>query len=332
MIGGPHRLRASTLLAALLVIAIGCPAAAMSLPAQHVEITQQLFGLDGNPTLVANFVPDGSLATPSWAVCPPGAPACQPAGVTNQLFAPGPAPAGTAFEASAFYAGAASTARSGPWLGGVAPTASPTLTGTAKVGGRVIPHGGAWTGGWGGEFDVLHVEACRTASGRGCTTIAHPWVLRGASGAAAIDPRWSGRYLFAFDQRYARGTAFPAIGYLSPTAIPPTPAGPTVARSAPLGPVTGPALALRDHPLLQRDSRLLLGRVTCARGCRVTVRVSADGADFGASVPVRGTQRLTVPALDARLDGQLTIRIRVGSAPLVSTVVPPHGVVAARVP
>lgn len=325
-------IRLLALLAGLVVAAAFAPAAgAVAAPSYAIEISQQLFDLDGDPTLVATFVPDGSLATPSWAVCPPGVapgPAtCAPSGVTSQAFRAGPVAVGTRFLATASYLGVAYAAAGDAWLGRVAATAPPTLTGSAKVGGRVTPHGGSWTGGWGGELDVLHVEACRTASGRGCTTIAHPWAFRRSP---PIDPRWSGRYLFAFDQRYAGGTAFPAIGYLTPASLPPTPAGPTVARSAPLGPVTGPRLALREHPLLRRDSSLLLGRVTCARACRVSVRVSAAGSELGAGTTVHGTRRLAVPALDTRLDGQLAIRVRIGSAPLVSTFVAPHGVVAAR--
>ena len=119
------------------------------------------------------------------------------------------------------------------------------------------------------------------------------------------------------------------ISYLEPFEFAPTPVGPTVARSAPLGPVTGPRLALRKHPLLQRDGRLLLGSVTCAKACRVGVSVKAAGGELGAGLTVHGTQRLIVPAFDTRLDRQLTVSVRIGSAPLVRTVVPPDSVVAA---
>lgn len=317
----------------LAVLALASPASALATPAPplspapHVEITQQLFGLDGNPWLVANFAPDGALATPSWAVCAPGSSSCAPAGVTDQVFNRGPVPVGTAFEASAFYAGATSVARTDPWLGRVAATAPPTVTGVAKVGGHVTAHGGAWSGGWGHEFDVVHVEACRTRDGRDCTTIVHPRAFRRSP---PIDPRWSGYWLFGFDERYARGTAFTLQGYGTPYGIATTPVGATVARSAPLGPVTGPRLRLREHPLLLRDQRLLLGRVTCAHGCDVTVRVSTRGADLGAGGHIHGTARLTVFARDTRLDGELSIRVRIGRTPLVQTWIPRHGVVAAR--
>lgn len=295
-----------------------------------VAITQELLARDGSPSLVANFRPDGGLATPSWAVCAPGAASCTPAGVTNQVFTPGAEPAGTTFEASATYGGTTYTARSDPWQGAVAATAPPTLTGTPKVGAIVPPHAGAWSGGWGGELDLAHVEACRTQAGTGCTTISYPHAFRDRL-AARIDPRFSGDWLFALDERYARETVFTAADMLWPFAVPPTPVGPTVSRSAPLGPVTGPALQLRDHPLLRRDDRLLVGTATCAHRCRVGIRVIAMGGRAArASLPIRGTRDLTIPAAALRFEHGARIRVQIAGTPLVETFVAPHQVVAAR--
>jgi len=316
--------------ALLLALAAAAPSAGDILPPQQedVAITQQLFDRDGNPWLIANFAPDGALATPSWAVCAPGAAACTPAGVTDQSFRAGPTPAGTTFEASATHAGTTYRARSDAWLGTVAATAPPALSGTAQVGAIVTPHAGSWRGGWGGEFDLLHVEACRTRDGRDCITVAHPWVLRRGL-RQPIDPRWSGEWLFALDERFASGTAFPAIGYLSPTSIAPTPPGPTVARSAPLGPVAGPALRLRAHPLLRRDGRLLVGRATCARRCDVAVRVLTGRRAARATFAVHGTRALTVRAAGLRLARELIVRVRIAGAPLAQTLVAPQAVVVA---
>jgi len=295
-----------------------------------VAITQEILTADGNPSLVANFRPDGSFATPSWAVCAPGEAACVPAGGTNQFVEPGPEPAGTTFEASATYAGTTYTARSHPWQGTVAAIAPPTLTGVPKVGTVVTPHTGSWTGGWSGDFDLSHVEACRTRDGRGCTTISYPHAFRDRY-AARIDPRFSGDWLFALDERYGRGTVFTAVGILWPFGIPPTPPGPTVSRSAPLGPVTGPALRLRDHPLLQRDDRLLVGTATCAHRCRVGLRVIAmAGHSAHVSLLVRGTRSLTVPAGRLRFEHGATIRVQIAGTPAVETLVAAHQVVAAR--
>ncbi len=317
----------ATLALAAAALALAAPHARAA-PSYGVQISQELLAVDGAPSLVANFTPSGSLATPSWSVCAPGAATCVPAGVTSRSFQPGPEPAGTTFAASAAYGGATYTARSDPWQGPAAATAAPSLTGAPKVGAVVTPHAGAWSGGWAGDSDLLHVEACRTRDGRGCTTIAHPWAHLGLR--APIDPRWSGRWLFALDQRLGRGTVLPAVAFLSPTGIPTTPPGPTVSRSAPLGPVTGPALALRDHPLLQLDDRLLIGRATCAHRCRVGVRVLAGRRSARATLTLRGTRSLTVPAADLQLEDGATIRVRIDGTPLVQTLVAAHQVVAAR--
>ncbi len=319
-----------TTLAGLVALLVLLVAAGGARASGGVEISQQLFDGDGNPLLVANAVPDGSAAKPSWAVCPPGG-ACAPAGVTDQSFEPGPAAAGTTFEASATSGGTTYAARTDPWLGVVAATAPPTLTGTPRVGARVTPHAGSWTGGWGGESDLLHVEACRTARGRGCTVIAHPWAPR--SMRRRIDPRWSGRYLFAFDERFARDTVLPDILYGSPEAIPRSIAGATIARSVPLGPVRGPKLRLRRHPLLRRDDRLLVGRATCPHGCRVGVTVHAGKLTRRARLRVRGTRDLAVPgAAGLPLERALAVRVRIGRAPLVHVAIEAHQVVAAGAP
>jgi len=317
--------------AALVALLVLLAAATVARADAGVEISQQLFDGDGNPLLVANAVPDGSAATPSWAVCPPGGGACAPTGVTNQAFEPGPVAVGTTFEASATYGGITYAARTDPWLGPVTATAPPTLTGRPKVGARVTPHAGSWTGGWGGEYDTLHVEACRTASGHGCTVIAHPWVSR--STRRAIDPRWSGYHLFAFDERFARDTVATDIAYLRPEAIPPAFVGATIARSAPLGPVRGPKLRLRKHPLLRRDDRLLVGRATCPHGCRVGVTVYDGERMRRVRLRVRGTRDLAVPhAAGLRLERAIAVRVRIGRAPLVHVAVEPHQVVAAGAP
>lgn len=317
---------------ALVVLLLLAGAAVARADGYGVTIDEESFDSSGNPSLYATFMPDGRLATPSWAICAPGGASCAPAGVTNRAFKPGPVPAGTRFQATATYAGTAYAALSDPWQGTVGATAPPTLTGVAKVGAVVTPHAATWGGGWGDRgIDLLHVEACRTRDGRGCTTVAHPSAPRYGL-RQPLDPRWSGEWLFAFDEHYGRGTVFPAIAFVDPTAIPPTPVGPTVARSAPLGPVAGPALALRRHPLLLRDGRLLLGRATCARTCDVALRAIAGRASRSARLRVRGTRSLTVPgAAGLRLEQGLWMRIRIAGTPLVQTFAGPGQVVAAGV-
>ena len=86
-------------------VILALAAATLALAAPHasaasgygVQVSQELLTSTGDPSLVANFSPDGSLATPNWAVCAPDAATCAPAGVTNQFFSPGPTAAGTTF-------------------------------------------------------------------------------------------------------------------------------------------------------------------------------------------------------------------------------------------
>jgi len=319
--------RVRVAVAALLIVLACAPFAHAA--SFRMDLSQETFGADGNPLLIANFAPDGGLATPSWAVCPADVPGCVPAGVTNQVFQPGPEPTGTMFQASAVYGGTTYTTTSDPWRGAVAATAPPTLTGQPRVGAVVTPHAGSWTGGWGGEFDLARVEACRTRDGRDCTTISYPHAFRDRD-AARIDPRWSGAWLFALDQRYARDTFWAEPAILYPFGIPPLAVGPTVSRSDPLGPVTGPALRLRDHPLLLRNGRLLVGHATCARACDVALRVvAAGGHTHSARLHVHGTRGLTVPASDLGFAHGATIRVRIGTTPLVETFVNAGQVVAA---
>ena len=176
-------------------------AAALVLPgaarAQQAEITQRLFDLDGNPQLMANPSPDGTKGTVSWAICRPGAAACDPAG-SERFLEPGPQPAGTVFEASVDYQGSLTTDRSEAWGGRVVATARPRLAGRARVGRRVRVRKASWTGGWGDESDLLVVQVCRTRTARHCAILA----------ARAIPRRYRGWYAFAVDRRLPAQQAF----------------------------------------------------------------------------------------------------------------------------
>src|SRR5262249_50097673 len=59
---------------------------------------QAVFNHAGNPVLVANFFPNGSLATAHWSICSP-APngTCVAVRTSLRTLAPGPRPAGTVF-------------------------------------------------------------------------------------------------------------------------------------------------------------------------------------------------------------------------------------------
>lgn len=293
-------------------------------PTYEMRIDQEHFDPAGNPVLVANFSPDSGLATPTWSLCPPGGAACQPTGVKSQVLEPGPTEAGTTFEATVTYKGVTYRARSSPWLGRLTATSRPRLEGEARVGARVTPVAGEWSGGWGDEGNVLSVVACRPRDMRDCVTIAHPWVLGGFRGR--IDPRWSGYYLFAYDVREPADAIHPAIGYVVPQAIAVPPLSAMVARSEPLGPVRGPSLRLRRRARRLPNGRLAIGHVRCARGCRVAVSVRdlyGRRPFQQAQTTVHGSATLVVREPGLRYpDGPIIARVRVGSAPVVREQIP----------
>lgn len=203
---------------------------------------QATIDVGGNPQLTANFSPNGDLAKPRWSICaPPDVTRCSPTGQTGSL-QPGTVAAGTVFLASATFGGQTYEARSAPWGGRVRATAPPRLVGRPKVGAKVHGVGGAWTGGWGSEFDRLRVQACRTMTGKHCVTLSAQGEAYPGSGrhAVVVRARYVGWYLFAYDQRFARDTLFALPAYGSAAAIPPLKTGRTVARSAPAGPVENP--------------------------------------------------------------------------------------------
>jgi len=227
-------------------------------PGYGVDI-QAIYDTAGNPSLVANFSPDGGLPKPRWSICSPSSVnVCRPANNATQFLTPGPTPAGTVFQATATYEGKTYVARSAPWLGTVRATVPPRLNGHPRYGAAVTPHGASWTGGWqsdssykpqdggdsggrGPNFDFLSVEACRTRAARRCVNLSAPTESYGFSKRPPVVGAWfTGWYLFAFDQRLAHDTAFAQPGYRTPAVVPAVKAGATVARSAPVGPVIGP--------------------------------------------------------------------------------------------
>jgi hypothetical protein len=216
---------------------------------------QAIYSRAGNPSLVANFYPDGALAKPRWSICmPPDINVCSPARSAGQFLQPGPMPAGTVFEAAAAYSGHLYIARTARWKGSVRAVVAPRLHGRPRSGDAVTPRGAVWTGGWasvrnykpkdaldsggrGRNFDFLSVEACRTRTGRHCVNLSRPKGDGFSRRPVTVRRRFVGWYLFAFDQRLAADTIFSSPAYGLPAAVPPLRTGPTVARSAPLGPV-----------------------------------------------------------------------------------------------
>jgi hypothetical protein len=200
---------------------------------------QAVFDRAGNPLLVANFSPDGSLARAGWAICPPGGTACHNANSLRDELEPGPEPAGTGFVASAAY-GAQTYAASVIWHGPVRAQTPPSLRGSRRVGRTVIPVAGSWTGGWGAEYDQLGVEACRTRGGQHCRMLGGgEYGCPDGSSRARLGGRFTSWYLFALDARMPRDGACAGTGYSSNIDLPLWKLGPTVVRSRALGRIDG---------------------------------------------------------------------------------------------
>ena len=210
----------------------------------------------GNPALGANFYPNGGLAKPRWTICaPPHVSVCMPAASQSQFIEPGHTPAGTVFRATVNFRGHRYTARSAVWMGAVQTTRRPWLQGQALAGARVNPRKALWRGGWrtvpgyapplgmdsGGRdpsYESLSVEACRTRAGNDCVNLTPQGTrMDFAQRPITVPARFTGWYLFAFDEHFAPETAFAEPGYSSPFVIPPLRPDATPVRSAPVGPV-----------------------------------------------------------------------------------------------
>lgn len=285
-----------------------------------VEI-QAIYDNAGNPVLNANFSPNGALATPSWSICGPAdVNTCTPTTANHEgELTAGPTPAGTVFQATATYNDHSYTARSATWQGTVRAITPPRLEGPARYNSAVTPLPATWAGGWGSEFDLVSVQACRTRDATHCVNLS-PQKGYGFSDQPPIVGAWfTGWYLFAFDQRLARDTAFAEPAYLSAAAIPPVKASQIVARSAPSGAVIGPAppkVSILTNASIS-DGRVLVARVRCAVRCRVSVWVADNHTANQANLSLTGSALVGVPRAQLRR-GPLTVVISVGDGPILN--------------
>jgi hypothetical protein len=291
----------------------------MSAPISYGVDIQTEYDKAGNPSLVANFAPDGGLAKPSFSTCPPTNVNVCALASTSQFLEPGPTPAGTVFQAAATYQGHTYVARTPPWQGTVQATSPPKLNGSPRYHAAVTPTGATWAGGWGGDFDFLSVEACRTRAATHCVNLSAPKGYGFSTRPVVIDAWSTGWYLFAFDQRLAKDTTFFEYGYSSAAAIPPVHAGPTVARSAPVGPITGPAppriRILRTATV--SGGRVLVAKISCSVPCHVFLQVNDNRTGSDARVTVTGVALVGVPRKQLQ-PGPLHVTLNVGTGPFIN--------------
>jgi hypothetical protein len=290
----------------------------VSVPLGYGVDIQATFDNSGNPQLVANFSPDGALAKPRWATCRPlDVSVCTPAS-SSQFLNAGPTAAGTVFQASATYRGKTYTGRTSPWQGTVQATSAPRVNGTPHYPASITASGASWTGGWGGEYDFLSIEACRTTAATACVNLS-PQSGYGYSARTVHPGTWfDGWYLFAFDQRLAKDAAFAEPGYLTAAAVPTVRAGPTVARSAPAGPVTGPPPPRISflHTATTHAGKVLVARVRCSARCHVFLQVFDNQVGIIGEVSVIRSQLVGVPR-EKLHSGPLRVTIFIDDGPYV---------------
>jgi hypothetical protein len=301
-----------------------------------IEI-QAIYTKAGNPFVGANFSPDGGLASPRWSICrPPNVSVCTPAETRGESLSPGPTPVGTVFEATATYKGHVYVARSATWLGTLHSSATPRLSGRARYRASVAAMRGSWSGGWqsdpaykppagafsggrGRSFDDVNIEACETRTAQACVNLSPPGkFLEFSKRPVILGSAITGRYLFAFDQRYSPDAAFAGVGYLNPASVPVVHAGATVARSVALGPVIGPP---RPTVTIIRTARphggqVPITRIRCTTPCRVLATASSTHHVNTVRRTVHGTSLVTVP-WQASYGNRLEIQLFVGDGPRI---------------
>ena len=275
-----------------------------------------MFDVHGNPSLVANWA--GAGPTPRWSICsPPPAAGCVETNATRFAFLnPGPEPAGTVFVATE-TAGGRTYRTSVTWQGPVTVLTPPRVVGRPRFHAHVTAIAGTWSGGWGTESDQLGVEACRTRRGDGCVVLSGGQYGCPGQPARALVGGWlPGMYLFAFDLRTPRDGACAGVGYSYPGAVPPWPVQQIVARSAPVGPVTGPprpSVAILRHAFVSAG-RVEVADVQCATVCRVYVHVFDGRSSSGDQLTLTGSATVGVPRGRLRA-GPMTVAMHVDDGP-----------------
>lgn len=128
----------------------------------------------------------------------------------------------------------------------------------------------------------------------------------------------TGRYLFAFDQRYPPDSVIAGVGYFNAASIPPVKPGITTTRSAPLGPIVGPPapqVALLHRAIVQGD-RVLVAHVRCSVACHIHIEALDRNSGSVGETTMTGS-RLVGVARRRMIDGPLQVHLFVGDGPQI---------------
>jgi hypothetical protein len=284
---------------------------------------QAVYGSAGNPAVAGSF---GDLGVGRWSRCSPRASSsCRPVKSSHGVLESGPVPAGTVFELTTKYRGQTFAARTVAWRGSVRAAARPQLRGRVRVGATVTPIAGRWAGGWGSESDQLGVEACLTASGRGCVMLGGgEQGCPGGRARAVVGGWFTGWYLLALDGRIPRDYACAGVAYALEADIPPWKVSPTIARSRPLARVTGPPAptVLIRRKARVRAGRVLVARIRCSSLCRVQLVVDESSVgQFTSHSTLTGSALIGVPSsasFGELRPGRLQVTVNVAGGPAVT--------------
>lgn len=278
---------------------------------------QKVFTRAGDPLLVANFSPNGSLAVPRWRICQPQR-LCGTRAKANQVLMPGPEPAGTRFIAFATYGGQTYSAQA-TWRGRIGSVSGPRLIGRRVPSGVLRPVAGQWRGGWGDEGDQLGVEACATPAGQHCHMLGGGELgCPDDSSSSRLGGWFTGAYVYALDARMAADGACAGTGYSTNADLPLWKLAATVTRSRSFGRIVGPPRP-RVHILrsaTRAQSVLLVASVRCRRRCRVSIDVDDGTSGRSNQLTVTGTQTVGVPAGTLQ-HGRLTVVVHVDDSPRI---------------
>lgn len=286
--------------------------------------------LEGNGS--GGMIAGSDVETPpgetfSWQTCAPGGMACIPFASGQKV---GTADAGpnTVFAVTPTDA---PTERSPVWLGNVAASTPPSVSGQVRANTLVTPVPGTWRGGWAGDLNRTELAECRYPDGTGCSALTGLGGTACAHEAVVLDPAFTGRYLRVADQTYAADArvdedtedSLTFLGFVWP-------AGPTtsVAVLGRIAPASGPrtdhcgpaprALGSEPSATLSKQDR---ATIRCPSACTIVLRadrgpkrvqVTRTLAEWG-TVSVRLTPRSLL-----RLgDGRAVLSVEVDGAVLV---------------
>jgi hypothetical protein len=283
--------------------------------------------VDGRGIVIATRDPAGTSF--SWESCFEGV--CSPTASdphSGNWLRVGDAPVGTVFVATGVNGSETGSANSVPYRGRMQPTGAPAIDGVLRVGERVRPVAGTWTGGWGRETDYLQMQVCRSADGLACSVVVDTSWYQSSANGAVLAPDDCGRYVRVLNTRQTTDLPVPAIGPPPIDRLRPQEPGP-IASAFVAGPVacdvsTRPSPKTSPVPRIElvseavrRRGRLLLGRVTCPNPCHVNIRVrqGARRVRFARTFPAAPVPRkLSLPARLARRlkAGPARVRVSLG--------------------